>query len=92
MSDRSLTTNPSATPDNVDWPAHYNMHPSGVECIQVNEHMSFCLGSAFKYIWRAGLKGGSVEKQIEDLRKARRYLEREINRIAGTPGWDDENG
>jgi hypothetical protein len=55
-------------------PDHYKSHPSGVECIQVTEHMNFCLGNALKYIWRAGLKGDAVE----DLRKARWYLDREI--------------
>jgi len=55
-------------------PAHYRAHPSGVECIQITEHMGFCLGNAVKYIWRAGLKGEAVE----DLQKARWYLDREI--------------
>lgn len=58
-------------------PVHYRSHPSGVECIAITEHMSFCVGSAIKYLWRAGLKGDAVE----DLRKARWYVEREINRI-----------
>jgi len=60
--------------DNVNHPAHYTTHPSGVECIQVTEHMSFCLGNAMKYIWRADLKNNA----IEDLKKARWYIDREI--------------
>jgi hypothetical protein len=60
--------------DNVNHPPHYTAHPSGVECIQVTEHMSFCLGNTVKYIWRAGLKGSD----IEDLKKAQWYLNREI--------------
>ena len=63
--------------DNVNHPKHYTSHPSGVECIQVAEHMSFNLGNAVKYIWRADLKG----KQIEDLKKAIWYVNREIERI-----------
>jgi len=59
--------------DNVDHPKHYNSHPSGVECITVTEHMGFNLGNAMKYIWRADLKNG-----IEDLKKAKWYIEREI--------------
>jgi hypothetical protein len=56
-------------------------HPSGVECIQVTEHMGFCLGNAMKYIWRADEKG----RAVEDLEKAKWYLEREIDRRrAGT--------
>lgn len=60
--------------DIVNHPPHYTKHPSGIECIQITEHMSFNLGNALKYIWRADLKGSP----IEDLQKARWYLEREI--------------
>jgi len=63
--------------DAVNNPRHYTSHPSGVECIEIAEHMSFNLGNAVKYIWRASLKG----KEVEDLRKARWYIEREIKRI-----------
>jgi hypothetical protein len=63
--------------DNVNHPEHYNSHPSGVECIEITEHMNFCLGNAVKYIWRASLKGN----EVEDLRKARWYISREIARI-----------
>lgn len=62
--------------DAVARPRHYNVHPSGVECIQVTEHMNFCRGNAMKYLWRADHKGG-----LEDLRKARWYLDREIARV-----------
>jgi hypothetical protein len=58
-------------------PKHYTEHPSGVECIQITEHMTFNLGNAVKYIWRADLKG----KQVEDLKKAIWYINREIERI-----------
>jgi len=65
--------------DMVNHPPHYTAHPSGVECIQITEHMNFCLGNALKYIWRADLKGG-----VEDLEKAVFYLNREIERRQGT--------
>ena len=64
--------------DTVNNPKHYTSHPSGVECIEITEHMNFCLGNAVKYVWRASLKG----KEIEDLRKARWYIDREIQRLA----------
>ena len=64
--------------DLVNHPPHYTAHPSGVECIQITEHMNFCLGNAVKYIWRAGLKSGDP---VEDLKKARWYIERELKRI-----------
>ena len=60
--------------DNVNHPKHYTAHPSGVECIEITEHMGFNLGNAIKYIWRADLK----ENTIEDLQKAKWYVEREI--------------
>lgn len=62
--------------DVVNHPPHYTQHPSGVECITVTEHMNFCLGNAVKYIWRHSLKGG-----LEDLKKARWYVDREIQRL-----------
>jgi hypothetical protein len=65
-----------ATPDPVNHPPHYKQHPSGVECITITEHMGFNLGNAVKYIWRADLKG----KSIEDLKKAEFYIKREIAR------------
>ena len=65
--------------DNVDHPTHYNAHPSGVECIDIVEHMTFNTGSAIKYLWRAGLKEHAPT--IEDLRKARWYIDREIERL-----------
>lgn len=62
--------------DPVNNPAHYTSHPSGVECIQITEHMGFNLGNAIKYIWRADLKNGV----LEDLKKAEWYVRREIAR------------
>jgi hypothetical protein len=64
----------------VDHPAHYQ--GNGMEAINVIEAfgLGFCLGNAIKYILRAGRKGDAVE----DLKKARWYLDREIaNREAG---------
>ncbi len=60
--------------EQVNHPAHYTSHPSGVECIEITQHMGFCLGNALKYIWRADLKGNS----IQDLKKAQWYLAQEI--------------
>lgn len=63
-------------PDMVSHPPHYTSHPSGVECITITEHMNFNLGNALKYIWRADLKGSD----LDDLKKAAWYIEREIQR------------
>lgn len=63
--------------DEVVKPKHYNIHPSGIETIELTEHMNFCLGNVIKYVMRAPYKG----KQIQDLEKAAWYLNREINRL-----------
>jgi hypothetical protein len=62
----------------VDHPKHYNDHPSAVECIDIVEHLPFNIGNAIKYLWRAGIKATPT---LEDLEKARWYVEREIRRL-----------
>jgi hypothetical protein len=62
--------------DSIHKPKHYTEHPSGIECIQVTEHMGFNLGNAIKYIWRCDLK----QDAIEDLKKAKWYIDREIDK------------
>lgn len=71
--------------DPVNHPKHYTSHPSGVECIQVTEHMGFNLGNAVKYIWRADEKGNSME----DLAKAAWYVQREIAKRESNPPQSD---
>lgn len=66
-------------PETVDHPAHYNSHPSGVECIDVVRHLTFNLGNAFKYLYRRDHKGAASE----NLRKAAWYIDDEITR------WSD---
>jgi hypothetical protein len=74
--------------DAVNRPSHYTSHPEGVECIQVTRHMTFNLGNAVKYIWRAGKKGD----EVEDLRKAAWYINDEIERLRPPHNfvWDKE--
>lgn len=68
--------------DPVKHPEHYTSHPSGVECIQITRHMNFCCGNVVKYLWRHGLKDAHITgKMLEDLQKARQYLDFEIERI-----------
>ena len=61
---------------NVSHPSHYNQ---GIEAIDVIESwgLNFSLGNVIKYTLRAPYKG----KEIEDLEKAKWYLEREIIRL-----------
>jgi hypothetical protein len=63
--------------DPINHPKHYTSDPSGIECIDVVEHRNFNTGCAIKYLWRSGLK----DAQIQDLRKAIWYINREIARI-----------
>lgn len=78
-------TNNDNDNDNVNHPPHYKQHPSGIECIQITEHMTFNLGNATKYIWRAGLKSANP---IEDLKKAAWYIQREIELL--TKIWSEK--
>lgn len=72
--DEPATETTEATDDPVAHPNHYNSHPSGVEVIEITKHMNFCLGNVVKYVLRCDHKG----KAIEDLKKARQYLDIEI--------------
>jgi hypothetical protein len=68
--------NPVEPLDNVNHPKHYNTI-EGIECLDVAENFNFNLGNAIKYIWRSSFKG----KQLEDLKKAAFYVNREIERL-----------
>jgi len=64
--------------DAINKPAHYNQ--GSIECIDAmqivltpEEYRGFLKGNAIKYLWREENKGG-----IEDLRKAKWYLDRLI--------------
>lgn len=65
--------------DPVHHPNHYGpLHLGGPECIEITGWMTFNLGNATKYIWRAGRK---TPDAIEDLRKAGVYIQFEIDRL-----------
>lgn len=70
-----------AKPDPVNRPAHYTS--GGIECIDAMQAAfgdeavkDFCLCNAFKYLWRHRQKNG-----VEDLKKARWYLNRLITEM-----------
>lgn len=64
--------------DPVRRPAHYTAY-QGLEIIDLTEQMNFNRGNAVKYITRAGIKSALTE--LEDLEKAKWYIEREIDRL-----------
>lgn len=67
--------------DNVNHPAHYGGADNVYEAIKVIEawNLDFCLGNVVKYISRAGKKEGN--SLIQDLEKAKWYLERRIQEL-----------
>jgi hypothetical protein len=66
--------------DMIAHPPHYTAYP--VEVIVLTECMTFNRGNVVKYVARAGLK--SKDTELEDLRKAQWYLQREISRLEAT--------
>lgn len=67
--------------DPVNHLKHYKSHPSGIECIEITRHMSFTIGNAIKYLWRADHKNG-----VEDLKKAVWYIQDEIKKREAVRG------
>ena len=78
----ALQTVKAVSSHEVDHPRHYNEHPSGVECIDVVEGLSFNMGNAIKYLWRAGLK--ESEPSGKDFDKAVWYIRREVALVKET--------
>lgn len=68
--------------DPVEHPSHYTL--GGIEVIDAIEawRLGFHLGNVVKYVARAGKKDPA--KTIEDLKKARFYLDRKITRLEET--------
>lgn len=68
--------------DSVSHPPHYaNGWSNGAEVIDITKHLSFCAGNVVKYVCRAGRK--DPDKHVEDLEKARWYIDREIDNVKG---------
>lgn len=74
-----LTSAEEADYSAVDRPSHYTWLPDGLQVIDLTEHLNFGRGNAVKYLCRAGRKSTATE--LEDLMKARWYVDREIQRV-----------
>ena len=63
----------------VNHPQHYGGGDNPYEAIKVIDawDLGFCLGNTVKYVARAGKKND----RLEDLKKARWYLEHEIQKL-----------
>ncbi|MEU9404754.1 DUF3310 domain-containing protein [Streptomyces sp. NPDC048281] len=71
---------PAAEADeSVNYPGHYTWLPNGLEVIDFAEHLTFNRGCAVQCLARAGHMSKSTE--LEDLKKARWYIQREITRL-----------
>ena len=66
--------------DPVNHPSHYTDNPKGIELIDMIGHLPFPRGAAIKYIYRAGKKGDS-DTELQDLKKARWFIQREITEL-----------
>jgi hypothetical protein len=64
--------------EQVNHPAHYTAHPSGIEAITITSGFCFSLGNVIKYVWRAGLKSPDP---LPDLKKALWYLQFHIRSL-----------
>lgn len=72
--------------DPVNHPAHYTGFSNGAEVIDITENLSFNAGNAVKYLARAGRTDGNNKGAVlEDLEKARWYINREIQRLQEAP-------
>lgn len=71
----------SQSHDPVNHPSHYTSSATGVECLDITEHMDFLTGNALKYVWRCGLKTHTSE--LQDLEKAAFYLRHAIRKAYG---------
>ena len=67
--------------EKVNHPPYYGGKENPYEAIKVIEAwgLGFCLGNTVKYISRSGKK----DDVIQDLEKAKWYLEREISKLKG---------
>lgn len=75
--DDTTDKKPKTISNVIDHPSHYNHGKIEVIDFIEDQGLSFHLGNVIKYITRAGSKGD----KLEDLKKARWYLDRYINEV-----------
>jgi len=68
--------------DDITKPSHYNVHPSGIEPIEICKHETFLRGNIIKYVMRAPYKGN----ELQDMKKAQENLRLEIERLEKETG------
>ena len=80
---KASKSSPTPSVDLVNHPPHYTQ--GGIECIDAirasmskEQFLGYCKGNSLKHQWRYEAKGG-----VEDLKKAKWYLDRMIQEIQG---------
>lgn len=81
---RHLSTPNEPEGDAVNHPSHYTRGKIEVIDFITDQGFNYARGNAVKYISRAGHKNPDTE--IEDLEKARFYIDYEIKRLKATDG------
>lgn len=72
---------PNGRHDPVSGPSYYTSgYSNGAQVIDIVERLPFNRGAAIKYLARAGRK----DDEIQDLRKAHWYIERELVRMGAS--------
>lgn len=66
-------------------PTYYQLS-NGAQLFDLTEHLDFLRGSAIKYVFRAGEKDPA--KEIEDLQKAKRCIDRRIEFVTKQRGGE----
>ena len=67
--------------DNINHPPHYNTGTIETTDYIIDKNLNWCRANVVKYVTRAGIKNAATE--VEDLKKAKWYIEREIARLQG---------
>ena len=78
---KMLNYNDDNKGDNVNHPAYYTDGSIEVSDFIADKNLNFFRGNVVKYVARAGKK--NAETEVEDLQKARWYIDREIERLGG---------
>lgn len=83
--------------DRVNSPSHYTWlkEYAWIEVIDITRHLDFNIWNVIKYVLRSWHKSewwmSDIDKQIEDLEKAKRYLTDYIENILKPMKWDYKN-
>ena len=93
-SDAQISTTPNK--EQVNHPSHYAWLKElcGVEPLDICRHLDFNCGSILKYILRKGKEEKNLDERqqrIQDLKKAKVYLEDEIRMLENQKIEDIEN-